>query len=378
MIRAGHQRQVQVRFALAAGVMLTVSFAWVLSTAVASAQSAASPAAIATSPIPVLAYYYIWYTPGSWDRAKSDLPSLGAYSSDDVTVMRQHIEWAKQAGISGFIVSWKNTYTLSRRLDQLVEVARSENFKLAIEYEGLDFDRSPLPISQVASDLDYFTAHWGADPVFSIFDKPLVIWSGTWEFSAAEIQSVTASRRDKLLILASERNVADYQRLATMVDGDAYYWSSVNPTTFAGYDDKLNAMSSAVHANQGLWIAPAAPGFDGRMIGGTTIVPRNNGQTLTAEYNAAASSNPDAIGLISWNEFSEASYIEPSKAYGQTYLTEVSDLLHASVPPVTNFDSDASSGGNRSLVHSLSQLMVFGTLIFTAAATVVVRAIRRM
>ncbi len=40
-------------------------------------------------PIPVLAYYYIWFNPTSWNRAKSDYPLFGRYSSDDVPVMRQ-------------------------------------------------------------------------------------------------------------------------------------------------------------------------------------------------------------------------------------------------------------------------------------------------
>ena len=50
-------------------------------------------------PIPVLAYYYIWFDAGSWERAKSDLPLLGPYSSDDAQVARQHIQWAKQVEI---------------------------------------------------------------------------------------------------------------------------------------------------------------------------------------------------------------------------------------------------------------------------------------
>src|SRR5512138_753305 len=33
--------------------------------------------------IPVMAYYYIWFDPQSWDRAKTDYPLLGRYSSDD-------------------------------------------------------------------------------------------------------------------------------------------------------------------------------------------------------------------------------------------------------------------------------------------------------
>jgi len=55
---------------------------------------------------------------------------LGWYSSDDRAVMLQQVQWAKSAGIDGFIVSWKSTDVLNRRLEQLIEVAEQENFKL--------------------------------------------------------------------------------------------------------------------------------------------------------------------------------------------------------------------------------------------------------
>ena len=179
--------------------------------------------------VPVLAYYYIWFDTQSWDRAKKDYPLLGQYSSDDADVMRRHIQWAKAAGIDGFIVSWKSTEKLNRRLDQLVKIAEEENFKLAINYEGLDFDRNPLPPEQVDADLNYFVQHYANDPVFNLFEKPMVIWAGTWEFSLDEVKSITQTKRNNLLILASEKNVEGYQRLSEFVDGDAYYWSSVNP-----------------------------------------------------------------------------------------------------------------------------------------------------
>jgi len=294
-------------------------------------------AAPASGPIPILAYYYIWFDPTSWNRAKVDYPLLGRYSSDDVNVMKQHIEWAKAAGINGFIVSWKGTNPLNRRLDQLVKLADEENFKLAIIYQGLDFNRDPLPASQVSTDLDYFIRHFAKHPAFSIYEKPLVIWSGTWQFSEADVQAVTAGKRDHLLILASEKNVDGYKRLSGLVDGDAYYWSSVNPDTFSGYVDKLNTMAAAIHAAGGLWIAPAAVGFDARLVGGTTIVDRKDGKTLDTELNSAFQSSPDAIGLISWNEFSENSHIEPSEKYGKRYLEVLTNYTSASVP--------ASGGG---------------------------------
>lgn len=298
----------------------------------------------ATNPIPVLAYYYIWFDEASWDRAKKDYPTLGRYSSDDPEVMRQHVRWAKDAGIDGFIVSWKSTPTLDRRLEQLIAIAEEEDFKLGIIYQGLDFERNPLPPARIESDLIYFLDHYAASPAFQLFEKPLVILSGTWEYSPFEIESITANTREPLLVLASEKNLKGYERLAHLVDGNAYYWSSVNPDTFPRYQEKLDEMSRRVHDDGGLWIAPAAPGFDATMLGGESTVERQDGKTLRRQYDAAMRSDPDAVGVISWNEFSENSHIEPSQAYGDTYLKVLSDI-HQLPPPAVDLSGSTDDEG---------------------------------
>jgi len=329
----------------------------------------------AASPIPTLAYYYIWYNTSSWNRAKMDYPILGKYSSDDISVMRQQILWAKSAGINGFIVSWKSTDVLNRRLEQLVQVAEQEDFKLAVIYEGLDFNRDPLPVKTVADDLDYFVQHFAGQSVFDIFSKPLMIWSGTWRFTPQEIAQVTQGSRSSLLILASERNVAGYQRLTGLVDGDAYYWSSVNPDTFPGYLDKLSQMSQAVHQDGGIWIPPAAPGFDATAIGGTTIVSRDNGGTFRTQINTAMSSSPDALGIISWNEFSENSYIEPSQNYGFTYLNILSGIDHLPMATVGQFDSSepVSTFPDPLPYSRLIALVGLSILVLTGMVVLVIR-----
>jgi len=291
------------------------------------------------SPIPLLAYYYIWFDQSSWDRAKTDYPLLGRYTSDDIVVMEQHIQWAKDAGIQGFIVSWKGTDSLNQRLGQLVELASQENFKLAVIYQGLDFERDPLPISTIASDFEYFENLYGDEPVFELFGKPVVIWSGTWKFSEQEVAEVTSAYRDRLNILASERNLDGYLRLAQSVDGNAYYWSSVDPDTYPGYQEKLDTLSAAIHARGGLWFAPAAPGFDARLIGGTRVVDRKDGDTLLHQLQVAINSSPDAVGLISWNEFSENTHLEPSESYGTRYLEVLAEYSHLTVPIPLQFDS---------------------------------------
>ena len=292
---------------------------------------------------PLYAFYYIWFDPTSWDRAKTDYPLLGNYSSDLESVMRQHIRWAKDAGIDGFIVSWKSTPVLNPRLEMLVRVAEEEDFRLALIYQGLDFYRDPQPVARIAADLRFFRDTFASASVFRGFGKPLVIWSGTWEFPQEGIGRVTEELRDDLLILASERSSEGYARIADLVDGDAYYWSSVDPETYPDYPEKLREMSATVERHDGLWIAPAAPGFDARLIGGTSVVSRRGGETLRREYEGALASSPDMIGLISWNEFSENTHIEPSERFGRRYLDIVAEIRE----PVSiggDFDSSAPEG----------------------------------
>jgi hypothetical protein len=321
----------------------------------ASAQAARATAAAASArqggtgnsagtSIPLFAYYYIWFSHNSWARAKTDLPLVGTYSSSDPGVMRHQIVQAKSAGITGFIVSWKDTPLNDQRLELLMRVAAQEHFKLAMIYEGLDFSRKPLPVSQVAADFVTFRDRFAGSPVFYRVDgKPLTIWSGTWAFSYAQVAQVTSAVRPQLLVLSTEKDMTGFERIAGVTDGDAYYWSSVNPATNTGYEAKLDRMSQAIRKAGKYWIAPFAPGFDARLVGGQRAVPRDNGQTLRTEYATAVRSSPDMLGLISWNEFSENSYVEPSKNYGYQSLDVLRQLRAVpaapagSPAPVTSF-----------------------------------------
>ena len=281
---------------------------------------------------PVLAHYYIWFDHSSWRRAKKDLPLVGTYSSDDRAVVRQHVDWAKDAGIDGLIVSWKHTETLDRRLRLLAEEAEAGGLALAVIYQGLDFHRVPLPIARVREDFAFFAEEFAPDPTFRIAGRPTVIWNGTWEFSTAEIASVTEPMRPKLRILASEKNPEDYGRVAPIVDGNSYYWSSGDPISTEGHADKLRTFGEVVHAAGGFWVAPVTAGYDARMLGGDRVVERRDGETLRRGYAAAVASAPDAVGLISWNEFSENSHIEPSEAEGTGPLEDLRDLLGERAP----------------------------------------------
>jgi Glycosyl hydrolase family 71 len=329
--------------------------------------------------VPLFAYYYIWFTPASWNRAKIDYPLIGRYASDDPAVMREQIQEARSAGIDGFIVSWKNTPADDRTLRLLMSVAGQEHFQLAMIYEGLDFSRHPLPVSDVAAGFRLFRDDYASSPVWlRVNGKPLTIWSGTWDYSHAAVASVTSAVRGSLLVLSTEKSVAGFRRLADVTDGDAYYWSSVNPQTDSGYAEKMDAMSNAIHQAGKYWIAPFAPGFDARLIGGRSVVPRNDGQTLRAEYATAAASSPDILGLISWNEFSENTYVEPSVSYGRFYLHLVGALRGAAAPAprsAAGRNDSRPAAGSRS--HGSGGLWLLG-LAITVTGIVALAARRRV
>jgi hypothetical protein len=339
---------------------------------VAAVLSAAAPAAGAasssSSPAPVLAYYYIWYNASSWNRAKTDYPLVGRYSSDERSVMDRHVRWAQEAGIDGFIVSWKSSPVLDARLQTLIDVATRHRFRLEIIYQGLDFHRRPLLPARVKDDLQLFARRYAPAAPFHRDGPPTVIWSGTWRFTPEEVAGVTSALRPGLTVLATEKNVRGIRRLAGAVDGDAYYWSSADPLRTPGHARKLVAMGRAVHRIGGVWTAPAAAGFDARLVGGRKIVPRRTGETLRASLDAATASSPDAVGLVSWNEYSENSHIEPSRQYGYQELRVLADVLrsHAEIAPAAELDSSSSSSptGTR---HGLPLLAGFTAVLLGGA-----------
>jgi len=321
-----------------------------------------APAALRDS-TPLYAHYYIWFNVSSWNRSKIDYPLLGRYSSDEISFMRRHVELAKAAGIDGFLVSWKSSPVLDARLAKLVEIARRERFKLGIVYQGLDFERRPLPAAQVAQDLDLLARRYATSPVFAGFGKPVVAWSGTWRFSRQEIQHVRKVVNGRLLLLGTEKNVADYEAKADLFDGDLYYWSSVNPSTNREHETKLAAMGQAAHDRGGLWFAPAAPGFDARLVGGRSTVDRRGGETLRAEIDAAQQSKPDAIGLISWNEFSENTHVEPSERYGHRALETLGDIRGNHLKAVDDLDSSAPAQQEAAGPRALAVVIGFVVLL---------------
>lgn len=298
------------------------------------AADSATVSSLPAQTVPVFAYYYMWMHGSYWSSNKLDYPAQpfpGNYNSSNPAVMNWQIMQAKAAGITGFIVSWKDNATYRRILPLVESAANRDNFKLAMEYETLASNKATLPVAVVSADFRYFVANYASDPAwYRVNGKPLTMIDDSSFFTTSQLASITGPVRPALAVLQDVSTVALYNKYAAYTDGNAYYWSSENPATNPHAAATLAALGAAVYATHGTWIAPFAPGYNSTLIGGHVIVPRNNGAALRTEYAIAAASSPDILGLISWNEWTENTNVEPSVSSGSTYVNVLNSLLTSS------------------------------------------------
>lgn len=327
--------------------------------------------------LPVFAYFYQWFDHGSWRRAKIDYPLAGRYSSSDRQVLVGQVAAARAAGLDGFLTSWKGTPTLDARLQLLLDVAHEQHFDVGVVYEGLDFQRHPLPLSVVRSDMMMLVNRWGDQLRSRYFGRPVIIWTGTDQWPVSAIRSVRQALGQRAYLLASAKSAEEYERVAGVVDGDAYYWSSANPGTTYTHD-RLADLSAAVHADHGIWLAPATAGFDGRPLHHHRVVPRDGGQTLVRSLKDAFGSDPDAVGVISWNEWSENTYIEPGQRYGAQELDALRGFLRPGAAGATLLGTIDRSAESPSLGDQGWTGVRAGVVLGLGTAMVVVLLFRRL
>ncbi len=284
---------------------------------------------------PVLAFYYPWYKSQDWCRCHMpDLPVSLYKSADDATVSRQ-IQEAAGAGITGFISSWWGTddqtnSNFSKLLNHAAtfEQQTGYNFASSIYFEG---DSPHLQGTQtIINNLRYLIQTYGNSPYFFhsqgkpvlFFWKPLINGRtiSTWETIRQQVdpnhQTIWSAEGVNLQML----NVFDGIHLFS-----AGYWGLLDGDMGVidqQFRDRIDAYNN-VNQTQKIWAAGVMPGYNDTLVPGRTgtfIVPRNNGATYAASWQAAIASNPSWITITSFNEWFEGAMIEPSVSYQNQYL----------------------------------------------------------
>jgi hypothetical protein len=296
-------------------------FRWIcvgfLTLATVSAQGAPATTALAYSETrPVLAYYYAWWDPSNFSQTLYQ--PAQAYNSDDMTIMGQHVHEAQSAGIDGFILSWYGSGDRTdANLGHLLDIAQQTGFGATIDFETPHF----WGVDDVIAQLNAFYQTRIDNPALVRYQgRPVIFFwqvgkydNTTWSYIRGQVDP----NHDAVWI-------ADGDQFG-ILSGDA--WDGISPYAIAWSGNPSSQLVSwsakaAAVAPDKLWIPPVSPGCDDSAARAATCLrDRADGAYYQATWDGALASNPPwAIVVSTFNEWMEATEIEPSVQYGDEYL----------------------------------------------------------
>lgn len=363
-----------LRVAIAAGLALVVT-----ACVNPSAQSSSAPQRTLVASVgkpPVYLHYYLWWTPQHWQDKLGlsypytssplavpgalgvdgchasvtypgasivDIPSDGLADQSDPATLDRDIATAAGAGVRGFVVSWQGAGApgqtpassgYNARLDLLVSRVNAYNaghprpFTLALGMSA--YGNYARPASAITADLQYFVSQYAGNPAFAndFSARPLAMLLASRKYTAGQIPVVAAAVRNQVLLISDDTN-ASWSSTQQNFDGASWYWSSQNPDANPQSGSQVQSLAGQVHAAHKLFFAPFAPGFNAQLNGGSACTPRKGTDTLAAIWTLNQPSQPDAWFGISWNEYVENTYLQPSRSYGTAELDRLRQLIAA-------------------------------------------------
>lgn len=322
---------------------------------------ALAPDVLSTIPTPpVIEDDRHWQDPGSgYKRSHLDMPEIGRYDSRDPQTIRWQIQQAKSAGLSGFIINWygqnsvENIITLAV-LNEFEQWNREYPDDPVLYFFSIDSQaqmptegKTPVTLQE---DLRYLKEHLirtgylmrGGRPVLSCFpyEDNLPAWIDA-------IRAVFGETAPDFLWMNEPRGEGEtgcflwVQPDPETIDlSSAYTWSdpeNIGDNWARGrYKAWAEARFEHRYGMAGIW-----PGFNDSLVSWAwkpdaepgDVRPRiiaretDRGNTYTRMWEAYLDSLRDRSGVrlplvqvVTWNDWAEATTIEPARGYGRTYL----------------------------------------------------------
>ena len=274
---------------------------------------------------------------GHRDIASIYYPLIGPYDECDPAVLEYQMLTAKAAGIDGFIADW---YGLDNYPDKvfaaMVKAAERYGFTVAICLEEKSFfppyshattraEVKDVMARQIRYVLDQYApseAYWHYDghPVFLVFNSygegPL----GDNTLSDDELRDVLSGFKDQKVLYV--RGFVDRQSIGAAQG--CYLWSADGRLLRERESYYQTGRAARESGQMQYWLGGCCPGFDDTGVWGWGQGPRVTDRRGTQEYKEQWQEvlryRPDAVQLITWNDFQEGTTIEPAEQYGFTFV----------------------------------------------------------
>jgi glycoprotein endo-alpha-1,2-mannosidase len=290
----------------------------------------------------VAVFYYPWYgnsaVDGEWvhwnqgnifyppiDISSDYCPVLGAYSSIDTSVVKQHFSWLRDAKVGVIISSWWGQDTREdHAIPVLLNIANQFGIKIAFHIEPYE-GRTAM---RLVDDVRYLYNQYGRHPAF-FRSTATSNWStdnrskGLFFLWAACVPDNNSSQveanywqaaLDSVHAMPDGGLVIADQPLSTWIE-EGHFDGLYNYATL--HLDQSDRFRWAQGLPKGAWYVPSViPGFSARRIGYSedTFEPRRDGATYDLQWEAALGVyvKPAMVTITSFNEWHEGTQIEPA------------------------------------------------------------------
>lgn len=296
------------------------------------------------------AFYYPWYRNdfhgGQYLREHlipRQWPVLGEYDDRTASVIKQHADWSRYAGIRVWVASWwgpgsREDTTL---LNHTLQSPDLGDIKVAILYETTGRTSDFTNYTRISDDFAYLADHYFDHPNYmKINGRPVVVVYltrvlsslGTLAASVADMRLAASSQGFDVFIIGDHvfghppGNAVDMGLLDAVTEYDVY--GSMGTSGYAGqagvdaYASRQESWRNlAVGAGVG-YVPTITPGFndkgvrDGHAPVSRRLTPASEPGSLFRALlqSALGRTDPDLGNLLfvtSWNEWHEDTQIEP-------------------------------------------------------------------
>jgi glycoprotein endo-alpha-1,2-mannosidase len=286
---------------------------------------------------------------GKRDIAAVDYPVIGPYDSTDEDLLEYHILLAKDSGIDGFMVNWYGFEDDNgkRHEDQgfqkLLKTAEKLDFKVCINLDDKcsfppyhHFKKREDAVAYAIAILKKVMIDYGKSPAYLKIGRSPLFSNFGWFFTTGDSMDQTSfSRTEWEQIIAALKEYAPFfihdhqwhwgktiEEAGFISCADSVFpWVGPSQQRIPFYEESQKLLAeNRIKMITGL----ANPGFDNTPCwgwgGGIAKIPRRSGQEYRDHFEECKRYNPGFIQLVTWNDFTEGSTIEPADTYGDLYL----------------------------------------------------------
>jgi len=284
--------------------------------AVFTFSSARLDLSFASSNVKVGLYYYPWYTEGNgtghWNGRREwtvvDTPVLGFYSSNDTSVIKQHLDFFKELDIDFFIVSWwgphniEIDYAVTALFEVVMEYAPWLNLTVMIEPFNEQLGPETYNFTEVLNYI-YESYYLEFSNIWmSLYDKPLLCWFNGYNMTGGLNQSGYLDGG-----YCNIGKIKSDERFESRILGHNSYvdWYFVTPCSV---DDSLDPVLSTDG------FISVEPRYDDQYLGRKKISTYDEGlydYQWGKVINLTKGGKVNFVAIYSWNEYHERSQIEP-------------------------------------------------------------------